>query len=42
MNEGKKKKNEEFLDDVVENNESGEEYLDDEFEEDDTESKTTA
>jgi len=32
---GKKKKNEEFLDDTIENNESDEEYLDDEFEEDD-------
>lgn len=35
MSKEKKKKNEEFLDDAVENDEHSEEYLDDEFEEDD-------
>jgi len=41
MSKEKKKKNEEFLDDAVENDEDNEEYLDDEFEEDDTASKDT-
>ena len=41
MSKEKKKKNEEFLDDSVENDEDNEEYLDDEFEEDDTASKDT-
>ena len=38
MDKEKKKKNEEFLDDSVENNDVDEEYLDDEFEEDSTSS----
>jgi len=37
----KKKKNEDFLDEVVENEDSDVEYLDDEFEEDNTESEST-
>jgi hypothetical protein len=41
MSKEKKKKNEEFLDDVVENDEHNEEYLDDEFEEDNTTGKDT-
>ncbi len=41
MNREKKQKNEEFLDDVVENDESNVEYLDDEFEEDNTASEST-
>jgi len=41
MSKEKKKKNEEFLDDVVENDEDNEEYLDDEFEEDNTTDKDT-
>lgn len=41
MSQEKKKKNEEFLDDAVENDEDSEEYLDDEFEEDDTTGKDT-
>jgi len=41
MSKEKKKKNEEFLDDVVENDVDNEEYLDDEFEEDNTTDKDT-
>jgi len=41
MSNEKKKKNEEFLDDAVENDVDNEEYLDDEFEEDNTASKDT-
>ncbi|HXX05869.1 MAG TPA: hypothetical protein VEJ68_03505 [Candidatus Bathyarchaeia archaeon] len=41
MNKEKKKKNEEFLDDDVENDENAEEYLDDEFEDDNTTNKST-
>jgi len=41
MSKEKKKKNEEFLDDAVENDVDNEEYLDDEFEEDNTTDKDT-
>ena len=41
MNKEKKEKNEEFLDDDVENDENAEEYLDDEFEDDNTTNKST-
>ena len=41
MDKTKKKKNEDFLDEVVENEDSYAEYLDDEFEEDNTESEST-
>ena len=41
MDKTKKKKNEDFLDEVVENEDSDVEYLDDEFEEDNTESEST-
>jgi len=41
MSKEKKKKNEEFLDDVVESDDYNEEYLDDEFEEDNTTGKDT-
>lgn len=40
MSKEKKKKNEEFLDDAVENDGDNEEYLDDEFEEDNTSKDT--
>lgn len=41
MSKEKKKENDEFLDEDVENDEVDEEYLDDEFEEDTTTSKNT-
>jgi hypothetical protein len=40
MNDKKKQKNDEFLDEVVENNKDNVEYLDDEFEEDNMPSET--
>lgn len=42
MKEKRKQKNDEFLDEPVENEEESEEYLDDEFEEDDIESGVTS
>lgn len=41
MLDKKKQKNDEFLDETVENNEESVEYLDDEFEEDNTAAEDT-